>query len=66
MSYSKKTLLSISLLAVSVSTFAGTPNSIVTVPQSIPAISQAGLIAMAFIIGIIGARLIHKFRVSKT
>jgi len=66
MSYSKKTFLSISLLAVSVSAFAGVANTIVAVPQSIPAVSQAGLIGMAFIIGIIGARLIHKIRVSKT
>jgi len=66
MSYSKKILLSVSLLAVSVSTLAGPPNSIVAVPQSIPAISQAGLIAMAFIIGIVGAKLIHKIRASKT
>jgi len=42
------------------------PNAIITVPQAIPAISQAGLIGLAFAVGIIGASLIRKYRAANT
>ena len=62
MSYKYKVVLSVFFMTVSATALAGAVNGIVAVPQAIPAISQAGLIGMAFIIGIIGARLIHKLK----
>ena len=55
-------MISIGSIAVA----APSPNSIVTVPQAIPAISQAGLIGLAFAVGIIGASLIRKYKATNT
>ena len=52
--------IAISMVLLSFPVLAGDPNSVIVVPQSIPAVSQAGLIALAFIIGILGAHLIRK------
>ena len=52
----------ISLSLLSSVALAGEPNGIGFVTQSIPAVSQAGLIALAFIVGILGAHLIRKSR----
>ena len=55
-------MISIGSIAVA----APSPNAIVTVPQAIPAISQAGLIGLAFAVGIIGASLIRKYKATNT
>ena len=66
MNNQKKILFGTFLLSIGSIASAGTVNSIITVPQSVPAISQAGLIGLAFVVGIIGARLISKFKTAKT
>ncbi|MCW8925400.1 MAG: hypothetical protein OQJ84_04010 [Xanthomonadales bacterium] len=59
----EKLTFGILLISTSPITFAApSPNAIVTVPQAIPAISQAGLIGLAFVVGIIGASLIRKYK----
>jgi len=50
------------LMALSTPVLAGMPNSAFAVPHSIPAVGQAGLIALAFIVGIVGAVLIRKHK----
>ena len=55
-------MISIGSIAVA----APSPIAIVTVPQAIPAISQAGLIGLAFAVGIIGASLIRKYKATNT
>ena len=52
-------------LASSVAIAGTPPNTALVVPQSIPAVSQAGLIALAFIVGLIGAHLIRKSKANK-
>jgi hypothetical protein len=61
----KKLLIGSLLTSLSAPVLAGSPNGAVLVPHSIPAVGQAGLIAMAFAIGIIGAVLIRKHRLQK-
>jgi len=58
----KKLSFALALAAVSNGAFALQTNSTVFMPHSIPAVSQPGLIALAFIVGLIGARLIRKHR----
>ena len=53
------------LASVSPFAFAGVINGQILVPHSVPAISQPGLIALAFIVGIVGARLIRKLKAVK-
>jgi hypothetical protein len=61
MSAKSKLLALISLGLASSFAMAGpSPNTVIVVPQSIPAVSQAGLIALAFVVGLIGAHLIRK------
>lgn len=60
----KKLFLGAFLASFGSIAIAGTPNGIIAVPQAIPAISQAGLIGLAFIIGIVGARLISRMKAS--
>lgn len=63
----EKLTFGILLISTSSIAFAApSPNSIVTVPQAIPAISQAGLIGLAFAVGIIGASLIRKYKATDT
>ncbi|MBT4257449.1 MAG: hypothetical protein HOC23_16020 [Halieaceae bacterium] len=54
-------LVILSLMLVNQSV-AGGVNLAISVPQSIPAISQVGLIGLAVCIGITGAKLISKFK----
>jgi hypothetical protein len=67
MSVATRLFLMISLVLSGSLAFAGpVPNSVVVVPQSIPAVSQAGLIALAFIVGLVGANLIRKSKATKS
>jgi len=52
--------LAFALSAVSTAALASQTNTAVFVPHSIPAVSQPGLIALAFVVGLIGAHLIRK------
>ena len=61
MSVKTRIIAAISLSLLSSLAMAGpSPNTAFAVPQSIPAVSQAGLIALAFVVGLIGAHLIRK------
>lgn len=60
-----KVVLATLLVALSAPALAGLPNTAVVVPHAIPAVGQAGLIALAFAVGIIGAVLIRKHKPQK-
>jgi hypothetical protein len=49
------------LLVTAQQVLAGSPNSAYTV-QSVPAVTQPGLLILAIAVGILGARLIGRFR----
>lgn len=55
-------VLALALISLSTTVLAGRPNGAVFVTESIPAVSQPGLIALAFVIGLAGAHLIRKVR----
>ncbi|NND44733.1 MAG: hypothetical protein HKN58_05385 [Xanthomonadales bacterium] len=65
MNRKSKVLVGTVLAAVTAPLFATQPNTAVLVPHSIPAVGQAGLIVMAFAVGIIGAVLIRKYKPHK-
>ena len=54
-----KIALAVALLSTSASALAGL-NSSILITAPVPAVSQAGLIAMAFALGLMGAHLIRK------
>ena len=54
--------LAVFALLASQAALAGGPNSVVFTPQTVPAMSQLGLIIMSFVIGIAGARWIRNRR----
>ena len=56
-----KSIFALALLAASGAASAGI-NSVVVLTPSIPAVTQPGLIALAFVVGLIGAHLIRKRR----
>ena len=58
----KTRTLSIALLALSPMPLLAGMNSAILVTPTIPAVGQAGLIALAFVVGLIGAQLIRKRR----
>ncbi len=63
MSFRNKSLLiSLCVLACSHTSVLAGVNGVPTIPQSVPAISQAGLIGLALVIGLLGAKIINKFK----
>lgn len=57
-----KLMTFIALASISTPLMAGLNSTIFLDPTPIPAVGQAGLIALAFVVGLIGAQLIRKRR----
>lgn len=56
------TFIALALISAPLMAGAGLNSTIFLDPTPIPAVGQAGLIALAFVVGLIGAQLIRKRR----